>query len=531
MAERYAPRMRRSLGWTLLAALLATPPATAGDDPFSSAPDPNAKDESTPEYVKALDLQRRGKWKEAQKAFRDVLAKYPQSVHAEDCETRGGDNCYLGCVKLLESGPPSRRIDVAIMGDGFTIDPKDQKTEEEWAKQYIDALFCEPAYSEYRNCFNFYFVRLASKDTGVDQVLTDAQLKELEEKNKKKAKKKHPKEFNTALDCKEAGPQKQVLADRDLVYQWLAHANKDVPGCGDDGLVIAFARFGKLGMGGGGVANVGPPQDSVDVHEFGHAFVGLLDEYVNNPTPPTYRVFAPNATSDEKEIPWQHFLDKKVKDVGVFEGGATFQKGVWRPSRSCAMNSGGCAGYCPVCREACVLRIYSYVNPIDTCSPDPRTEIRCVEGDDGKITIVPMQPKSHDLEVQWYVDRIPDSEKRPERTGDGSTSDGPNVPPGAVGFGGSTGGDRAYGREPAAYEFPPLGQVSAIGTLERRTKTAPTRFVFPVAKLGRGRWQVTAVVRDPASWPDIPCQPAVLKDPQHLLEERETWWVTVAPRN
>ena len=34
-----------------------------------------------------------------------------------------------------------------------------------------------------------------------------------------------------------------------------------------------------------------------------------------------------------------------------YEGGATYQKGVWRPARSCAMNSAGnTGGYCPVCR-------------------------------------------------------------------------------------------------------------------------------------------------------------------------------------
>ena len=31
---------------------------------------------------------------------------------------------------------------------------------------------------------------------------------------------------------------------------------------------------------------------------------------------------APNATSDPEDIPWQHFLDAKVKGVEVIEGNA-----------------------------------------------------------------------------------------------------------------------------------------------------------------------------------------------------------------
>ena len=112
-------------------------------------------------------------------------------------------------------------------------------------------------------------MRLASLEEGVDPALSDEQKKKIEERNKSRTRKKKT-EFSTALDCKEAGPQGQVIADRNLVYKWLKIASKDTPGCRDDRLVIAFARFGKLGMGGGGIANVGRPDKSVTVHEFGH---------------------------------------------------------------------------------------------------------------------------------------------------------------------------------------------------------------------------------------------------------------------
>jgi IgA peptidase M64 len=507
----------------VLASLLS---ASAGaQDPFSSpgvGSQPQAeKDESTPDYLKALEMQRKGKWKESQKAFQDLLKKYPNSVHAHDCEMRGGLNCYLGCEKLWESGPPARRIDVSVMGDGFQIENKQQEMERDWARQCLDVLDAEYAYAEYKDYFNYYFVRLVSKDQGVDEVLSDEELKKRQEKDKNKKKKK-PYEFNTALDCKAAGPQKQVMSDHSLVYEWLAYANGDAPGCGDDGLVIVFARFGQLGMAelGNGLANCGEPSKSVTVHEFGHAFVGLLDEYAVNPSEPGYPIRAINATTDPKDLPWQHFIDKKVKGVGAVLGGATYQKGVWRPCATCAMNSAGSGGaYCPVCREAAILRIYATVNPIDKTSHDPFTEIKCVAGDETQIAITPMQPRTHSLKCEWYVDRVPDSEPGPKRPqGDGTTSDG--TPQSADGSGASAA--RAFQRKAEEYDYPPLGQVSDLGKVEPRTKSSGTRFLFPAGKLGRGRWVVTCRVWDPCEY--------VLKDTKHLLEERETFWVVVAPK-
>lgn len=274
-------------------------------------------DESTPEYGKALELWKKGQFLSAQRAFRALLEKYPFSVHASEAEIRSDDNCYLGVARIYTGGAAAKRIDVSVMGDGFTIDPPDQALEEKWAKLCIDVLFNEKSFSEYRDCFNLYFVRLASLEEGVDPQLSDAERVRIEERNRRRVRKRKT-EYDTALDCKAAGPQGQVMADPGLVTRWLSIAEDDLPGCGDDQLVIAFARFGVLGMGGGGIANVGRPDKSVTVHEFGHAFTGLEDEYAVNPGEPNFQIMAANAatTDDPAKVPWRHFLEKKVPEVG-----------------------------------------------------------------------------------------------------------------------------------------------------------------------------------------------------------------------
>ena len=85
-------------------------------------------------------------------------------------------------------------------------------------------------------------------------------------------------------------------------------------------------------------------------HECGHGFAFLADEYVSfqmrvpdgfaESNNQGYETYGWNAnidfTDDPKTVKWADFLsDSRYNDkVGVFEGGANFAKGVYRPSES-----------------------------------------------------------------------------------------------------------------------------------------------------------------------------------------------------
>ncbi|MHC4934485.1 MAG: M64 family metallopeptidase, partial [Planctomycetota bacterium] len=234
---------------------------------------------------------------------------------------------------------------------------------------------------------------------------------------------------------------------------------------------------------------------------------------------------APNAatTDDPKEVPWAHFLKKRVKGVGIYEGGATFKKGVWRPAPSCAMNSAGARGFCPVCREATILVIYEHINPIDGHSPPTTKEVKAVEGGDAVLKVVPMRPRKRGLKVQWYVAQAaartavqgPEEEELETEAGDDergfdTTEAGP--------YSFYPGGSRTS-RDRSEYDEAPKGERSKLGKASGSRKDRT--HVFPLGKLTPGRYWITAEVRDTTKW--------VLKDPKHLLEERVTWTVTVSP--
>lgn len=146
--------------------------------------------------------------------------------------------------------------------------------------------------------------------------------------------------------------------------------------------------------GGGGIYNQltvttsdHPTFHQVLVHEFGHAYAGLGDEYFYDdayesmypadtepwepnlttlvdfqskwadmlpkgtaiPTPPDPKVPDYRNIKNEKE---QRLLDAATQRVGVFEGGGYQSRGVYRPAQECRMKINEVADFCPVCSRA-----------------------------------------------------------------------------------------------------------------------------------------------------------------------------------
>jgi len=115
------------------------------------------------------------------------------------------------------------------------------------------------------------------------------------------------------------------------------------------------------------------------VHEFGHGFAALGDEYYNDDTygemyNTKIEPWEPNLTTlqhfDKK---WQHLvpdtvpvptpdIKKYYNTVGAFEGGGYMPKKVYRPVHDCLMKTFNGDKFCPVCTEAIQKMIDFYSN-------------------------------------------------------------------------------------------------------------------------------------------------------------------------
>ena len=111
----------------------------------------------------------------------------------------------------------------------------------------------------------------------------------------------------------------------------------------------------------------------VVVHEFGHSFGGLGDEYFylsadNNDEMHSlkHEPWEPNITTlVDFESKWADMVDKKIEiptevtekrtknyTVGVYEGGGYRAKGIYRPADVCRMRNNTAERFCPVCERA-----------------------------------------------------------------------------------------------------------------------------------------------------------------------------------
>lgn len=108
------------------------------------------------------------------------------------------------------------------------------------------------------------------------------------------------------------------------------------------------------------------------VHEFGHAFCGLGDEYIEREEYMTYIEEIPDlsrrpnldTTNDPETIKWSHFIGlDRYYNVGAYEGGYRFfTTGVWRPESSSIMGNLSADEFNAPSREAIVKRIYKIKN-------------------------------------------------------------------------------------------------------------------------------------------------------------------------
>jgi len=111
----------------------------------------------------------------------------------------------------------------------------------------------------------------------------------------------------------------------------------------------------------------------VVVHEFGHSFGGLGDEYFYATTDNndemhslTHEPWEPNITTlVDFESKWADMVEEGVEiptevtkertenyTVGVYEGGGYRAKGIYRPTDVCRMRNNTAERFCPVCERA-----------------------------------------------------------------------------------------------------------------------------------------------------------------------------------
>jgi hypothetical protein len=407
--------------------------------------------------------------------YKQLAARYPNTAWGKMAALRTQPTAYLGWGDLLRNGASNNRVDVAIMGDGFALD--DQNEFEDIARSAVDVFGNHKVLGEYFAYHNFVRINLTSKDQGVTG---------------------YGRVKDTALGGHVAGQvQGQVGVDHGKAVSMLEMLPEH------DGYAIAIVKAGSMGTGGGGIAAIGGRADDTLVHEWGHAFASLSDEYSaftgHRGSPRT--TINVSSTDDLARVPWRHFVDAKMPGVGAYRGADGRLDGAWKPtSGGCTMESG--VQFCPICREALVLQVHRRVDPIDAHAPAAVRDAKGAlpAGEPVAFEVTVMQPKTHQLEVRWHV--LPAAQAI-------APTDDARLP------------DRARrGR---------LRPIAGKGEAGSYAGNGRHRFKTGGRSLAPGRYQVVCRVRDDAK-PSGQQWPWVLKDDAELLRSERVWWIEVPAR-
>jgi hypothetical protein len=297
-------------------------------------------------------------------------------------------------ASLVKSGDPSRKVDIVILGDGYTREEMEKFRKD--ARHYTDVLFSTPPFDSRKSDFNVWTVEVPSAESGID----------IPDKDVWKA---------GAL-----GTRYNTFGSARYVLTTENKALRDIAALVPYDFVCILVNDSRYG--GGGIFQLYATtytdekvkgqewqMEYVFVHEFGHSFAGLGDEYYTSSTayndfyPPGVEPWEPNVTAlvDAKDLKWKGLLtpgiavptpwakaaydsieairgklDRLAPDyyekreplyragqeilhnpmfkgqVGAFEGAGYATKGLYRPSLDCRMFSLSTVPFDPVCSAA-----------------------------------------------------------------------------------------------------------------------------------------------------------------------------------
>jgi len=258
-----------------------------------------------------------------------------------------------------QSGPTEDCIDVAILAEGYT--EADMELFYRDAEATCEALFAHAPFDRHKDKFNIVAVASPSADSGVSIPHQGVW--------KTTAMSSH---FSTFYS------DRYLTTSRvKSIHNWLAGIPYEH--------IIILANTDTYG--GGGIYNSytlttahHPSFKPVVVHEFGHSFGGLADEYFYSDEPsPTYpygvEPWEPNITTMvDFESKWKDMMpagvsvptpvktqgDEIYTAVGAYEGAGYTSKGIYRPVTECRMKINEAPAFCPVCQRALERMILFY---------------------------------------------------------------------------------------------------------------------------------------------------------------------------
>jgi len=287
---------------------------------------------------------------------------------------------------IMVNGANDSRVNIVFLGDGYKQNQMEDYISD--VEDVVGGLFNTIPYANYMNYFNVYAVEVPSDDSGTD----------------------HP---GTAPDC--GGYNDDVFyADtyfdssfdlydiHRLLYIQNSSAAFDVltDNLPQWDIIFVMVNTTMYGGAGGTFAVFSRHQSSTEIaiHEIGHSFAGLSDEYWAG-----FNYAGENANMTENNNPETIIWNPWLYDNGIGIYPYESPGNEWfRPHQNCKMQFLG-PPFCSVCAEQTVRAVYGVLEPIDTYYPY-ELELDIFPSDVIPFSIEPILPSPSNLEISWFID-------------------------------------------------------------------------------------------------------------------------------
>ena len=318
---------------------------------------------------------------------------------------------------LLVNGTPESKVDIVILPEGYTASEMSQF--QQHCQALVDVFAQQEPFASHIDDFNFRAVLAPSEESGVDVPASHTW--------KRTILNAHFDTFYIDRYCTTRSyfSVKDVAANAPYDQIYILVNSSQYGGGG-------FYNFYSMSTAGN------MSSASVIIHEFGHAFAGLADEYEepDNPLALLYNLnvepWEPNITSlVDFDSKWADLVvpgtpiptpesNQYYNMVGAFEGGGYLEQGMYRPQQHCMMRD--YAPFCAVCNRTIEAMIEAHSDVLFTAvpahsvhesslrvRPNPATDFIdvFVEAKDGQAEIIDITGKTvKTIQLNNAVNRI-----------------------------------------------------------------------------------------------------------------------------
>lgn len=286
----------------------------------------------------------------------------------------------------------SNRLNLVIVGDGFTA--AEQQKLRDAAVKFSQIFFTSKEIGTHREGWSLHVLDAVSVQSGADDPSTNTSVDTL---------------FDGNFGC--AGIDRLYCVNDSKVFSYVLQHYPQFD------FVLVVGNSTKYGGAGGRLSTYTLHDSAVDVaiHELGHTFARLADEYVDDATAHLYlpgyceNCYA-NITqlTDLTQVKWRHWFSDPAQvptqpgqtGVGLFEGGYYSSKGFYRPKDNSFMLALG-QPIGEVNGEAWVNQLYQNIGMYHSRQPQQQQVVQA-RGQNQEFSFA-LSVGSAQQKVQWYL--------------------------------------------------------------------------------------------------------------------------------